>query len=366
MKSHLTSSELLVDCDVHPYASDECPLEPFVPKSLHLAIQQGLGNRPAHGLVNPFGVMRRDAQCNNPQDLIERHLNKHPIAHCVLLSPGVGVSLINSIDVANGLASAWNDWQIENYLKADKRILGSICVNMSDPTAAVKEIQRMAKAPQMVQVLISGESHQLYGHRQYYPVYEACQDLNLPLALHPGQEGVLRSATPSGRPSTYLEWHTVIPLTFQAHVVSMICEGVFEKFPRLHVVLVEGGISWLPPLLWRLDKNFKALRSTAPWLRKLPSEYALSHLHLTTQPVEEPPKPEYLLQMFEMVRAERTVMFSSDFPHWDYDDPLRSLPRGVTADVRRQILHDNAYSLYRLNRFSGANAKNKVSTEIGT
>ena len=88
----------------------------------------------------------------------------------------------------------------------------------------------------------------------------------------------------------------------------MIIEGVFEKFPRLKLLLTEGGVAWLAHTIWRMDKNFKALRSTTPWLKRLPSEYVFDHVRLTTQPLEEPPNPDHILQIFEMIHAERTLL----------------------------------------------------------
>jgi uncharacterized protein len=338
----------IIDCDIHPSASKDLPIEPFVPVAFREALKQGMGNGRGHGYRNPFGVTRRDVDCLNPQQTAADLLDKYGIAYGVLQPPGISVSLTHNIDVGSALAQAWNEWQIANWLEADARYLGSICVNMNDPERAANEIRERGKHPQMVQVIVCGESNELYGHRRYFPIYEACEEMKLPMALHPGSEGSLDSSTPIGRPSNYFEWHTGIPLTFQAHTISLVTEGVFERFPGLRVVLVEGGIAWLAHTMWRLDKNFKALRSLTPWLKRLPSEYIVDHIRLTTQPLEEPDNPDHLLQIFDMVSAHKTVCFASDFPHWDFDDPRKVFPKNIAPALLRRIYYDNAAELYGL------------------
>jgi predicted TIM-barrel fold metal-dependent hydrolase len=111
--------------------------------------------------------------------------------------------------------------------------------------------------------------------------------------------------------------------------------------------MLEGGVSWLPPIMWRLDKNWKALRQTVPWVTRLPSEIARDHILMSTQPIEEPENPEHFKQMLNMFDAGKMLMFSSDYPHWDGDTPdfaARSFPK----DIRNRIMSENARELYRL------------------
>ena len=340
---------MIIDCDIHVYPNAACPLEPFIPARFREAISFRQNSGPSHGYANPFGVDRRDLEAATPADVARLHLDPLGITYGVLQpQPGYAVGLIHAIDVASALAQAANDWQIATYLEKDPRFLGSVCLNMADPRAAAAEIRRVGAHPRMVQTITCGESLHLFGHRSYDPVYEACCELGLPFAVHPGTEGSLHSSTPVGRPSSYFEWHNSLPLTYQAHIGSLVAEGTFEKFPELRVVLVEGGVSWLAPLLWRMDKNFKALRSTVPWLKEPPSAYVLRHCRLTTQPVEEPENPEHLLQLYAMLQAERTLCFSTDFPHWDFDDPRRAFPSRLPRETKDRILYDNAAELYGL------------------
>jgi len=347
---HFTTHEIhpkLFDADIHIYPSNEAPLEDHVEDNLRLALKLAIHTQPWNGYQNPHGVDRRDVECHNVRNLAEQHLNPMHIKWGVLQpQPGIYVGLIHNLDVANVIARAWNDWEQENYLSRDRRLLGSVCINMADPLSAAQEIRRMAENPQFVQTVVPGESLFLYGHRFYDPVYEACEETGLVFALHPGQEGALGSSTPVGRPSSYFEWHSTLPATYQAHVASMVSEGLFERFPKLRVLLVEGGFGWLPHLAWRMDKNFKALRATRPRLSRLPSEYVGDHVWFTSQPMEEPANPQHLKAILEMVDAEHRLCFSSDFPHWDYDNPDRVLPGVFEGPWKSRFFRENSFELY--------------------
>jgi predicted TIM-barrel fold metal-dependent hydrolase len=49
--------------------------------------------------------------------------------------------------------------------------------------------------------------------------------------------------------------------------------------------------------------------------------------------------------MFEMLRAERTVIFASDYPHWDFDNPLTAFSF-FPADLKRRIFVDNVVEFF--------------------
>ena len=82
------------------------------------------------------------------------------------------------------------------------------------------------------------------------------------------------------------------------------------------------------------------MRSEVPHLKKKPSEYIRQHIWVTTQPMEEPEDRQHLFDTMEWIGWDR-LLFASDYPHWDFDDPFRAFPAGLPpgalqADPDRQ------------------------------
>ena len=82
-----------------------------------------------------------------------------------------------------------------------------------------------------------------------------------------------------------------------------------------------------------------------PCIKRLPSEYIFEHVRFTSQPFVEPRRPEHLHAICDIVRAEQTLMFSSDYPHWDFDDPARALS-WLPDHVSKRMKAENAIDLY--------------------
>jgi predicted TIM-barrel fold metal-dependent hydrolase len=101
----------------------------------------------------------------------------------------------------------------------------------------------------------------------------------------------------------------------------------------------------VPHVMWQLDKDFKGNRSECPRRKRLPSEYILDQVRYSTQPIDEPTKPEHLVQMFDMIEADRTVLYATDYPHWDFDNPKVAL-KDIPAATRERIFVGNALDFY--------------------
>jgi uncharacterized protein len=153
--------------------------------------------------------------------------------------------------------------------------------------------------------------------------------------------------TGTGWPSYYLEEGIENAATSQTLVASLVMEGVFEEFRELKVVLIETGFGWVPSLGWRLDKHWNRMRDEVPHLKRPPSEYIREHFWISTQPMEETEKSEQLLDVMKWIGFDR-LLFASDYPHWDFDDPFLALPPALSEAQRRAIYSDNARAVYGL------------------
>lgn len=84
-----------------------------------------------------------------------------------------------------------------------------------------------------------------------------------------------------------------------------------------------------------------------PWVKRMPSEYIREQVRFTTQPMEYPEDPEDLYRMFEMIGSDDFLLFSTDYPHWDFDSPSHVFPKSFPKELRKRILADNARDFYR-------------------
>jgi predicted TIM-barrel fold metal-dependent hydrolase len=346
----------IIDCDIHPKSAIE-DLRPYLSNHWWDYLQT-YGTRQRHGYVKgyPFPkaqpqAARRDAwppgggqPASDLAFMQRQHLDHYCIEVGIMnpLSPtGMGDQ---NVEFAAAMAFAANESQLEDWNKRDPRLRASVVIPYEDGELARTEIKRRAGDRRFAHVLILSRTSELLGKRRYWPIFEAAVEAGLPVGIHVfGYSGW--AVTNSGWPSFYIEEMTEHATSCQALVTSLIMEGVFERYPQLKIVMIEAGFAWLPALGWRLDKHWKRLRDEVPHLRQAPSEYIRKHVWVSTQPMEEPEAPEHVLDVMEWIGFDH-ILFASDYPHWDFDDPLLALPPKLTEERRRMIYAGNARALY--------------------
>ncbi|MCY9698174.1 amidohydrolase family protein [Paenibacillus alginolyticus] len=347
----------IIDCDIHHNVRDIKDIFPYLPKNYREQIELWGTQLPDFPFMN--GGLRGRMNNSYPpsggnagsdlQFMREQHLDPYNVEYGILTGEFPWQYASQQVDYAAALCSAYNDWTVEYWLEKDSRLRGSILIPIQDPNLAVKEIHRLGNHPGMVQVLAYGGARMPYGQRFYHPIYEACAQYGLPFTIHVGMEGVGINSAPTGvgYPSYYIEYRALRPQVYMAHLASFIFEGVFEFFPTFKVVLLEAGVFWVPPYLWRLDQDWKGLRHQTPWVKKPPSEYFKSNVYIGSQPIEETPNIDAFTSMLEWTHAKDSLLFCSDYPHWDYDSPLLSFPK-LEGDLWEHIFYENARKLYKL------------------
>ena len=216
-----------------------------------------------------------------------RRAEPGPGVTVAIVRPVAAIEALHAEDLAAALAGGLNDWLRGEWLDRDPRLRGSITVAPQSPELAAAEIERLAGDRRFVQVLLPLRGERPLGRRAYWPIYDACARHGLPVAVRPGGN-VGTAITPVGWPSHLVEDLAGQAQAFQSQVASLVLEGVFSRHPDLRVVLVGSGVSWLPSLLWRLDKNWKGVRREVPWVDRAPSEAARRCLRLTVPPLDAP------------------------------------------------------------------------------
>ena len=335
-----------IDVDLHHQITDWSAVAQYAPAGLRWRLTRKEGPPLArHGFKSVGAAPSQPAR--DPGQVRDVYLRPRGIDVAILTGTLLSLGVQPNADLAAAIATGVNDWTLDTWVRPFDCYKGSILVAQQDPAQAVAEIDRLGDDPGMVQVLMGSASEAPLGRRAYHPIYAACVRHNLPLALHIGGEGtgISSPSTAVGHPTTYFEWYGALPQSYMGHIMSMVTEGVFERFPTLKVVLYEGGVFWLPHLMWRFDKNWKAQRSETPWVKRPPSSYILEHFYSTTYPLEASPDPKYVQQVLDMISADQRLVFSSNFPNWQLGDPFEML-RDIPESMRQRVMLDNALALY--------------------
>jgi predicted TIM-barrel fold metal-dependent hydrolase len=356
----------IVDCDVHPMVDDVNKVLPYMSSRWQRFFEvRGIRThaRARDRYAHPNLTYRADAispakggppGCDI-EHVMASHVAPFNIQSALLLpQQPYGVTSWGDADAAHAFCAASNDYFLNSWVAFDERMTMAVTVSPHDPTAAAAEIRRLAGQPGVVGVALL-LMDQMLGSYTLDPIYEAAMACDLPVLVHQsGSEGCYYGSqtVAGGIPRSYGERHVVLTQVGAANVVDVIVNGTLEKFPGLKFVMVEWGFSWLSSLLPRMDNFWLKDPEAAPKIKKLPSEYVAQAFTFTTQPLDETDTPGELTALLETPGFEKTLLFSSDYPHYDADNPDFVIRR-IPERMRAAVCFENALGVFDTKIFRG-------------
>ena len=346
----------LVDCDLHHLWHQIDDIFPYLPRQYVQEIKD-------FGPMFPGGMWTNmpnnhgyridqdvDYETNFPSFTVTEHMDRYDFDVGILTGGDIYlITATTNLDYAAAICRAYNDWTLDHWVAEDDRFRMVLAIGPNDPIQAVEEIDRLGGHPAVVGVNLPAGGRHPYGNRMYHPIYEAAERHGLAMVTHFGGEGVGANNAPTaaGYPTYYLEMRMARPQIAQAHVASLICEGVFEKFTELTWVFVEVDSWWIPGLLHHFDADWKSVRDSTPWVKRLPSDYFRDHIRVGTQPMEQRSRRDELHSFFEQARADEVLVYASDFPHWDWDSP-DTVKADLPESMAENIFGENARAAFKL------------------
>lgn len=260
----------------------------------------------------------------------------------VLSLSGPGVQVEPDTAVAIRLARLANDQLAEKIATRPDRYAGFAHLAMQDPKAAADELERCIRELGFVGAMVNGHTNGVYlDDRRYDVFWERLQALDVPLYLHPGDSFVLPyvlEGAPELLKPTW-EWN----IETSSHFLRLVFAGVFDRFPRLKIILGHMGET-LPYVLWRLDSRAALIEGKRP-LALPPSAYLRRNLYVTTSgQCDDVP----LLAAIASLGAEH-VLFSVDYPYEDSAVAGAFLDNAAIDEATREkVARGNAMALMPL------------------
>lgn len=346
----------IVDVDIHPTPA-EGALDAYLPAKWRQYLAE-YGGRVYNGLQSlteyppMYGAaMRADSWPDSGFPGSDLGLVRKQLLDMYDVQLGVLQCLIPSMQLLNqelaaAMCRAINDWQLEHLVYPEPRLRAAIPIPFESPDLAVAEVDRIGSDPGVVALLMLSKTLQPLGNRRYWPIYQAAVDRDLPIQIHLSQGGG-HANTGTGWTSYHVEYHTGHPQSFQSQLASLILEGTFDRFPGLRIIFVEGNVAHFAPFAQRLDYHWSTLSSEVPDLRRKPSEYIADHIWASTQPMDEPEKPQHLVELIEEF-GPGNVLYASDYPHFDFDSPETAFPQRFPKKLFEDITRNNGKRVFRL------------------
>ncbi len=355
---------IIVDVDAHHYENENFgEILPFMEnevlrqltlsgrtKNRHTILPGGFGYQDMGGRVTRYpmrasektpGGKLRDVQLGH------RWMDAMSVDYSCLFPTGMlNVGMHPQKEMEVDLCWAYNRWLTEKVLpESDNRFYSMLCLPFSDPDAALRHIEAFGDRKHVGGFMVTTVRNLPVHDNAYMKVYRAMEERGLVLSFHSGpnwNEPIFRSC------NRFLSVHALGFTWYNIlHLTNWVINGLGERFPKLPVIWIESGLAWVPFLMQRLDHEYMLRTSECPLLKKKPSDY-MRDMYYSSQPMEVQDMGA-LECTFRMINAETQLLYSSDYPHWDFDLPstIYDLPF-VSEKGKHNILGGTAARLFKL------------------
>ena len=356
---------LIVDVDAHHYESENYSeflqyMENDVLKQLTLSgraknrqaiVPSGLGYQDMGGRVTRYpmrGSEKTDAGVLRDVQLGHRWMDAMSVDYSCLFPTGMlNIGLHPQKEMEHELCWSYNRWLTEKVLpESGGRFYSMLSLPFSDPDESLRQVETFGDRKHVGGFMVTTvRSHMAVNDNAYMKVYRAIEERGLVLSFHSGPnwgEPIFKSC------NRFLSVHALGFTWYNVlHLTNWVINGMGERFPKLPVIWIESGLAWIPFLMQRLDHEYMLRPSECPLLKKKPSDY-MRDMFYSSQPMEIQDMGA-LECTFRMINAETQLLYSSDYPHWDFDLPstIYDLPF-VSEKGKHNILGGTAARLFKL------------------
>jgi predicted TIM-barrel fold metal-dependent hydrolase len=356
---------LVVDCDCHHYESSLYrEIAPYIDNpsvrkifesyslpAIQTAILPGnLGDRNVAGRirgeqVDPTAALEGSGDFHPVAWQLLRSMRELAIDYSILFpTPMLVLGTTPQPELEVALARGYNRWLVRNVLPSSDAIKTMLYLPLSDPDASASFIDEFADEPGVLGFLVTCVRYQPIHENRFMKVFAALDERRLPLAFHSAPNWGERSFEQLNR---FIGVHALgFPFYAMVQLTNLVYNGIPERFPNVPVLFMEAGISWLAFMVGRLDNEYLLRSSEAPLLTRMPSDYIRDFFY-TSQPIDPLADPDHNRMLFELFSGETQLLYSSDYPHQDFDTPsvIDDLSF-LSTEARTNILGGNAAKLF--------------------
>ena len=356
---------MIVDVDAHHYENEHfSEILPFMENDVlrQLAMSGQMKGGRATLIPNPTGYQdvggrvtrypmrsseQTDPGASRDVQLGHRWMDAMGVDYSCLFPTGMlNIGLHPQKEMESDLCWAYNRWVTEKVLPdSGGRMFSMLCLPFSDPDETLRQVETFGARDGVGGFMITTVRTLPVHDNAYMKVYRAIEERGLVLSFHSAfnwGENIFRGC------NRFIAVHA-LGFTFynMLHLTNWVVNGLPERFPKLPVVWIEAGLAWIPFLMQRLDHEYMMRPSECPTLKKKPSEYMLE-MYYSSQPMEIQDQ-QAMECTFRMMNAETQLLYSSDYPHWDFDLPstIYDLPF-LSEKAKHNILGGSAARLFKL------------------